>query len=333
MMNYEMFKELVISNFLNYMPNAFQSYEMEVKQCDKTNQTLDGLCLMPPIHEVGMAYPVIYINQMYEQYLDGDSFEEVMEFSANKLADAFQNIPDQFKNFKISYAEEKVVMMLVNTEQNREMLKKVPHREFNDLSIVYRYVADMEKGDIGTVLVDNGLAKSFGMSEQQLYEAAAINTKKLFPPIVKSVDEVVREMFMKDGMPEELADMILMGQPQDFNLYMITNDKMINGAVSMLYEEKLHELAEKLGDDLYILPSSIHEVLVVSAELNDPETLAQMVFDINMDQVDIEERLSNQVYYYDKDLRKISLATDTPNKRLDGIVAEPPMIYETAVSR
>ena len=52
-----------------------------------------------------------------------------------------------------------------------------------------------------------------------------------------------------------------------------------------------------------------------------------------MDQVALEERLSNQVYHYDKDLRKLSLATDTPNKRLDGIVAEPPMVYETKQSR
>lgn len=333
MINYEMFKELVTSNFLSYMPNAFKSYDVKVEPCNKTNQTLDGLCLVPPDHKAGMVSPVIYINQMYEQYFDGDSFEEVMEFSANKLTDAFQNIPDNLKNFSISYAEEKVVMMLVNTEQNKEMLKNVPHREFNDLSIVYRYVADMEKGNMETVLVDKGLAKSFGMSEQQLYEAATINTKKLFPPIVKTVNEVICEMFIKDGMPEELADMMGKSLPPDFNMYMITNDRMINGAVSMLYEEKLHELAEKLGNDLYILPSSIHEVLAVSAEMNDPETLAQMVFDINMDQVELEERLSNQVYYYDKDLRKISLATDTPNKRLDSIVAEPPMIYETAKSR
>ncbi|MBQ8243198.1 MAG: hypothetical protein IJZ40_07015, partial [Bacteroidaceae bacterium] len=61
--------------------------------------------------------------------------------------------------------------------------------------------------------------------------------------------------------------------------------------------------------------------------------LAEMVSEINMDQVALEERLSNQVYHYDKDLRKLSLATDTPNKRLDGIVAEPPMVYETKQSR
>lgn len=101
----------------------------------------------------------------------------------------------------------------------------------------------------------------------------------------------------------------------------------------MLYEDKLHTLAMELESDLYILPSSVHEVIAVSAEMGDPYELAEMVSEINMDQVALEERLSNQVYHYDKDLRKLSLATDTPNKRLDGIVAEPPMIYETKQSR
>lgn len=332
-MDYEMFKELVTGNFLSYMPDAFKSYDVKVKPINKTNQMLDGLCLVPPDHKEGMTYPVIYINWMYEQYLKGGSFEKVMASSAGVLADAFQNIPDNLKNFNISHAEEKVVMMLVNTEQNKEMLKKVPHREFNDLSIVYRYVADMEKADVRTVLVDEGLAKSFGMTEQQLYEAAVINTKKLFPPVVKTIYEVLYDTFIKDGMPEKLADMMIEETPPDNILYVVTNDRMINGAVSMLYEENIHELAEKLGNDLYILPSSIHEVLAVSAEVNDPGILAQMVKEINMDQVDLQERLSNQVYYYDRDLRKISLATDTPDKRLDGIVAEPQMIYETGKPR
>lgn len=101
----------------------------------------------------------------------------------------------------------------------------------------------------------------------------------------------------------------------------------------MLYEDKLHSLAEKVGTDLYILPSSVHEVIAVSVEMGEPEELARMVAEINMDQVDLSERLSNQVYHYDKDLRKITLATDTPNKRLDGVVAEQGLVYEAKQSR
>ena len=101
----------------------------------------------------------------------------------------------------------------------------------------------------------------------------------------------------------------------------------------MLYEDGLHDLAEKLGSDLYIMPSSIHEVIAVSTDMGNPNELAAMVAEINMDQVALDERLSNQVYHYDKELRKVTLATDTPNKRLDGIVAEAPMVYEAGKTR
>ena len=119
----------------------------------------------------------------------------------------------------------------------------------------------------------------------------------------------------------------------DQAMYVISNDRGLNGAISMLYEDKLHGLAEEIGTDLYIMPSSVHEVIAVSSNMGDPNELAQMVAEINMDQVSLEERLSNQVYHYDKDLRKLSLATDTPNKRLDGIVAEPKLIYDASQSR
>ena len=78
-------------------------------------------------------------------------------------------------------------------------------------------------------------------------------------------------------------------------------------------------MAEKIGSDLYILPSSIHEVIAVSADFGSPDELAEMVYEINMDQVDINDRLSNQVYCYDKDLRTLRIATDTINKSLDDV--------------
>ena len=101
----------------------------------------------------------------------------------------------------------------------------------------------------------------------------------------------------------------------------------------MLYEENLHKLAEKVGGDLYIMPSSVHEVIAVPADVDDPALLAEMVAEINMAQLELGERLSNQVYRYDKDLRKITLATDTPNKRLDGVVTEQIAVHETGQAR
>ena len=141
-------------------------------------------------------------------------------------------------------------------------------------------------------------------------------------------NDIMKEMFARDGMPQEIADMMIAEIPPEQTMWVISNEKGINGAASMLYENELHELAESLESDLYILPSSVHEVIAVSSDMGSPEMLAQMVVEVNMQEVSLDERLSNQVYHYDKDLRKLTLATDTPNKRLDGIVAEPPLVYD-----
>ena len=115
----------------------------------------------------------------------------------------------------------------------------------------------------------------------------------------------VMEMLQQEISPEE-------------TIWVITNSNGINGAASVLYEENLHQLSEDIGTDLYILPSSVHEVLAVSVDMGNPENLAEMVYETNMSSVPLGERLSNNVYHYDKEMRKMSMATDVARKNLDG---------------
>ena len=135
------------------------------------------------------------------------------------------------------------------------------------------------------------------MSEEQLFKCAAENTRRLFPPVVRSMNDIMKEMFARDGMPQEIAEMMIAEIPPEQTMWVISNEKGINGAASMLYENELHELAESLESDLYILPSSVHEVIAVSSDMGSPEMLAQMVVEVNMQEVSLDERLSNQVYH------------------------------------
>jgi hypothetical protein len=265
---------------------------------------------------------------MYEHYKECNDLEVVLREAAGSVEKAFQQVPDTSRMLDFEKAKDNIIMQLVNTEQNKGMLENLPHREFQDLSIIYRWLIDKDGEGIASTMVNVSLAEKLGLTEEQLFQAAVVNTKILLPPTIKSMNDVIRDMFTKDGMPEDMADMMIGEMPDDKVMYVISNDRGVNGAASMLYEDGLHGLAEKLGSDLYIMPSSIHEVIAVSANMGDPNELAEMVAEINMDQVSLDERLSNQVYHYDKDLRKLSLATDTPNKRLDGIVAEPNLIYD-----
>lgn len=323
MTDYEIFRELATRQILDYMPEEFNDYKVEVKKVSKTNQMLDGLHLQSPENRGIEISPTIYIDHMYEDYRNGKSFAAVMKEAADGIQKAYEQIARSGIGFNIADAKERVVMDLINTEQNRTMLEKLPHREFCDLSIVYRVVTKLDGDSLHSALVNHDLAKEIGMEEQQLYETALVNTKKLFPPLVQSMREVIRELSLQDGMSEEIADIVAAG-PVKNEMYVLSNKSKVNGAVAMLYEGELQKIAEASGTDLYVLPSSRHEVIAVPVAEQTLERLVEMVEEVNMTQVALEDRLSNQVYHYDKDLRELTLATDTPNKRLDSIVMEIP---------
>ncbi|MCQ4756922.1 MAG: DUF5688 family protein [Anaerostipes sp.] len=330
MMNYEIFKEVVAEKFMDYLPEEFKGMKMEVRPVEKVNQTLDGLTMVGDGVKIS---PTIYINNMYDSYLKTEDLQGELVKAANIMNEAMKDAPDMLPSVDLEKAKDNIVFQLINTEQNKQMLADAPNRQFQDLSIVYRWVMKVDETGVQSAVVRNSLAKQIGLSEEELFKAAVENTRRIFPPTVRSMNDIMREMFTKDGMPPEIADMMIGEMPPEQTMWVISNERGINGAISMLYEDQLHDIAEKLETDLYIMPSSVHEVIAVSSDMGDPNELAQMVAEINMDQVSLDERLSNQVYHYDKDLRKLSLATDTPNKRLDGIVAEPKLIYETGQSR
>lgn len=148
------------------------------------------------------------------------------------------------------------------------------------------------------------------------------------PPKVADMADILKGMLMEEGIPEEDVGIILGKTPASFPMYVVTNSCQINGAVSMVFEDTLHGLAEETGKDLYILPSSIHEVIAVPADIGSSEILAEMVEEVNLGQVPLNERLSNQVYYYEKEQRRLSMAADISAKRLDGTAPEKPKNHE-----
>lgn len=321
MMKYEIFKEVVVDTFKDYLPELYRNMDLRVESVNKVNHRLDGITLVNAGEDKNIL-PTIYINDMYDHYKLCSDLKEAIKSGAERMVNAFSVCPD-IPKIELSEAKDNIIFQLINTEQNREMLAGIPYREFQDLTIIYRWVVKVDEDGIQSTMLRNSLAEQLGLNEEQLFKLAVENTRRIFPPVAKSMNDVICEMFIKDGMPRDMAEMMIGEMPADKMMYVISNDKGINGAISMLYEDKLHSLAMELESDLYILPSSVHEVIAVSAEMGDPYEFAEMVSEINM----------NQVYHYDKDLRKLSLATDTPNKRLDGIVAEPPMVYETKQSR
>lgn len=331
MMNYEIFKEVVAEKFMDYMLEQYQGMRLRVEPVNKVNKVLDGITLVGSGAGRNVS-PTLYINHIYEHYLETENLQEVLQSAARRMDMAFKEMPE-VGDVNLEGAKDNIVFQVINTLQNEDMLRDMPHREFQDLSIIYRWVVKVDENGIQSSVIRNNLAEQLGMNEEQLFKCAVENTRRIFTPTVKSMNDVIRGMFISDGMPAEVADMMIGEMPEDKMMWVISNDRGINGAGSMLYEDNLHKLAMKLETDLYILPSSVHECIAVSTNVGDPYELAEMVSEINMGQVALEDRLSNQVYHYDKDARRLTLATDTPNKRLDGMVAEAQLIYDNGKSR
>ena len=314
MLDYEVFKSIVKDKFIGYLPEKYRDADIEIFPARKVNREVDSLTVR--MRNSSQMVPAIYVNDMYRSYQQCGDLETVLKQMAKKYAEALAHVDDYQADINIEHFKDNVVMCLVNTEQNRELLADVPNRKFHDLSVIYRWVVGQFDDGVGHIMVSNELAELAGMTEEELFRCAAENTKRINPICIESMSDMFRKMLGCD-IPKEITDEI---NSMDNQLWIISNSSGINGAVSMLYEENLHQLAERLGDNLYILPSSIHEVIAVPAEnaKDDLDYLKEMVYTANMDAVLPEERLSNNVYYYDKDLRKLTMATDVRDKNLNG---------------
>lgn len=327
MMSYEIFKEAVMQELPTYLKGPCAGREVVSFQTQKVNETLDTLSIKPR-DGMNEAVPSLYMNKLYEEYQKNPDLQGLLHDIADVMSAAMAKGAVCAKELDMDNARDRIVFQLVNTEQNKELLAGMPHREWQDLSIVYRLFVREDHEGVYSAMITNSMAETMRLTEEEMYRLAAVNTKRIFTPTVRSLEAVMAESLRRKGMPEAVVGVFLDMIPSENMAFVIGNDKGINGAISMLYEDNLHALAEKLGSDLYILPSSVHETIAVVAR-GDAKELAEEVERINMETVDLGDRLSNQVYLYDKDLRMLSLATDTPSKRLDGMkAAEPVLIYE-----
>ena len=308
-MIYDEFKKEFIAYIEKKLYEADMSdCKVETKIFDRVNYSFEGLCICDISKESSFT-PVFDMGQSYDEYMQGKEMDDL----AGDIVCTFKNTLNVCKQHSEMTLEasadggrirDNIIFQLVNTEQNHDVLSDVPHREFVDLSIIYRWVVKEDDKCFNSVIVNNNLADRFSLDEEQLYSLALENTRRILPPVVKPLKDVNYETADNEDM------------------WAITNEKEIHGATSILYEDKLYTLSEKLGENIYILPVSMHGIIAVPVSLRKPEDFAMIITDNNMSRVALGERLSNQVYLYDRDIRKLSMATCTQYNKLEYPVSQ-----------
>ena len=327
MFNFEDFCDYVQMSIKDHLPVEQQDAKVTINNVMKNNGlTLHGVVVHP---EGQCVAPTIYLEGFFKQYEEGADLDSVMDKIAGTISEHL-NTPEEFSDVAQMYSnydavKDKIVMAVVNTAKNRELLSQVPHTEREDLSLIYKVVVGTDADGIGSITIRNEHMEQWGVTVDEIHEMAMKNTREILPVTVQTMTEVMREMFGSDGMPEEMAEMMFSDMPLNQQMFIISNKSKVNGAASMFYEDTLSELADKIGTSLYILPSSVHEVIAVSTDMGTPEALAGMVREVNGGQVAPEEQLSDHVYKFDAKAKIISLA-DTTMEQLK--VSENNVNYE-----
>ena len=294
MMNYEKFKEEVLKEVTAKINDPDVS--TCIISCQKNNNLiLHGIQINKKDLNIS---PVIYLEGHYKDYCSGKSLEQV---SMNIINIYRKNMPvlniDTEAFFDYGSAKYRIVPRLINTKQNKERLSQLSHIDFLDLSIVFAYIMDTLHSDgMATALVTESMRQSWGVSADELYETALKNMMRLLPPKVTSMGSLI-------GYPGT-----------DIPLYILSNDTCIGGAASILLDDVLKDISRRFNCGFYILPSSIHEVLLLPEIYTDPdkihdetmEELKEMVNSVNSE-VDQEEILSDHAYYYDMKTGKITM--------------------------
>ena len=262
---------------------------------------MDGLVIMEKGKDIA---PTIYLDSFYELYTNGEKIKNIIRqieviYEQNKNNVTFDvNILKHFDTIK-----DKIVYKVVNYRSNEKLLEQVPHKRILDLAVVFYCLLDNEYGRSATALIYNNNLKNWNVTIDDVYKAALKNTPDLLHSKISSMAALFEKCGVNvDGEEVDLKDYV----PSD--MYVLTNESKLNGAACILYENVLYDFAQKLGADLYILPSSVHEVILLpKLSVFEKDELVNMVKEVNTEGVAADEVLSDHVYEYNRTERLITM--------------------------
>lgn len=296
MMSFEEFTDHILQEICVRADGAFQVKKHDVIKNNNVKQT--GITVMKEGVDIE---PCVYLDELYREYeTDGMKLDEIVDEVYKMILKCEEDMPDVdlsgFRNWETVRGD--IYPKLVNAEQNKELLEKIPHRHFMDLAVVYYAVArNQAQEDIGTILIYNGHMEIWGQEEENLYQTAMRNMRADGEADFVTLESVVKHILRGINLPdEERKDL------RSKNMYILTNHRRCFGAAEILDKKTLRTIADQIGDRFIVLPSSVHETIVLPPkEEAEYGRLADMVREVNDTQVDVEERLSDHVYVYSRD--------------------------------
>lgn len=289
------FMEQLIEELYRYF--SPEQYQLEGSVLLKNNDTKRYAILLKKIE--GTVSPTIYLDNFYSEFEHGrTTISETASHIYEQMHD-FEDKIEAYQEFSVELSDcsNKITYRLVSKERNKQFLESVPHLPFLNMAVVFYIIHHVSKEGMESICVTNELAGKWGLSAKSLYIIAEKNTPILLPPVIDTMEHTLELLMGEINCAIEPAG----DSNKPIPMHIMTNKYQINGASVLLYNGLLDGLAEKLGTDLYVIPSSIHELIIMPAEDGSLSLskLSDMVKEINENHVKEEEILSDCAYYYD----------------------------------
>lgn len=277
------------------------NYIVELQNVTKVNVTLTALVVRKTNSTIGVT---IYIDSLYEEYR---TTGEEVNYLASKLLNRYHS---EILEASLSVSDldvlkdkrSRIFYKVINRDKNEELLKNVPYIqavENSDLVLIFCILVDECKDMSATVTITNHLMGHFNFTLSELITVAKENTPKLFPASFRSMSEVIANLLPIFSAPDETDD----------TMWVLSNTRSVNGAGAMYYEHMLEDIAGRLNGNFFVLPSSLHEVIIVKDDNGvDTSFLCEMVKEVNQTSVEDEDFLSDTVFYYNNASHILSIA-------------------------
>ena len=333
-MNYEKFVKEVKRGVEDIVEKELGEGVVVVRNVLKNNNVRRKAISIVRKEEV--ATPTIYLRNYFVDFKHGRDMTNICTEIFNMYLYSMDNFNADIDLRDIADFEKVKTMIhykLINYEMNKELLKKVPHLKFLDLAIVFNIVIEEDMYNSATALIKKEHLDMWNVSKREIEDVALSNTPKLMPPVIIRMEDMLAEMIINDismnwdneedesadtGQENYIKEDCVYGEnskekmseyvreeiekmkcDDKIDMYVLTNEKRINGAGTIFYDGLLKKFADKIEKDLIIIPSSIHEVILIPSDngITDEE-VNEMIDEVNENELETVEILSNHMYLY-----------------------------------
>lgn len=290
-LSFDAFSDRVQKEIRDWLPDLYKDAEVNVQTVERLRGAYTGITVVPGEQ---MIAPIINLQEFYNIYLSDADWEKVMRSMAD-LVTRFSRLPDVEWLSHYEQVKDSLFLKLCSIEGNEQLLEEMPHWRFADLALTMHIRTKYYDNELYSVAVTRDMAEEYGMTETDLLKDAFVSAQEMFPVHFEAMEHV-----LEGGYAYNPADPKPQPTPAGSGMLLLTNQYMLNGASALFYPGILKEAAVLMEGSYYILPSSIHELILLPEKfVEDYRDVERTVRRINRMQVAPEDWLSDHVYHYD----------------------------------